>query len=179
MPESDYDLIQACRRGDVLAWEQVLEKYERLVFSIALKYGLSTEDSADITQLTFTILMQSLDQLRGDTRLGAWLATVAKRHAWRSLARRRREPVGQEKDVAEQEWLSGRSTDPYEDWERVEWLRSGLEQLDDRCREIISLLYFEPERPSYAQLAARLEVPVGSIGPTRARCLERLKGLLA
>ena len=178
MSETDHDLIQACRKGDVRAWERVLDKYERLVFSIALKSGLPVEDSADVTQITFTILMQSLDDLREDSRLAPWLATVARRHAWRCLAKRRREPLGYEEDLAGSALVEEKSRDPFETWERIEWLRSGLEKLDERCRKLLKSLYFDTDQPSYAEIADRFSMPVGSVGPNRARCLERLKGFM-
>ena len=78
-----------CRQGSTGAWQRLFNKYERLVYSIPLRYGLSRHDAADITQTTFTILIQSLDTLRDDSRLGPWLATVA-RHRARDVARNRR-----------------------------------------------------------------------------------------
>jgi RNA polymerase sigma factor (sigma-70 family) len=172
--EMDHDLIQACHAGDGHAWERLLDKYERLVFSIPLNYGLSTDDAADVTQITFTILIQSLETLRADTRLAPWLATVARRHTWRLLARNRRESVNPEEDLGERESVDD-AADPLERWERIEWLNQGLNMLDERCRRLLLALYFELERRSYAQVALGLNMPVGSIGPTRARCLEQLK----
>src|SRR6185295_19506940 len=74
MFETDEELILACRKGDTHAWECLLHKYERLVFSIALNYGLSRDDAADVVQTTFLGLIQNLDTLRADSRLSAWLA---------------------------------------------------------------------------------------------------------
>jgi RNA polymerase sigma factor (sigma-70 family) len=176
--ENDFQLIEGCRRGDGTAWERVLERYERLVFSIPLTYGLASEDAADITQITFSLLLEALDNLRSDTRLAAWLATVARRHTWRRLAQRRREAVGADGNLAEDETLGG-AENPTARWEQVVWLDHALGQLDERCRELLLSLYFAPEQPSYAEVAERLNMPVGSVGPTRARCLERLKQLLA
>src|SRR5215210_8180640 len=90
----DRDLILDCRNGDLGAWQRLLDRYERLVFSVPRRYGLSLEDAADITQLTFTILFQSIDTLSEDSTLGAWLTTVARRHTWRRLERKRREEAG-------------------------------------------------------------------------------------
>ena len=90
----DRDLILDCRNGDLGAWRRLLDRYERLVFSVPRRYGLSREDAADITQLTFTILFQSMDTLSEDSTLGAWLTTVARRHTWRRLDRKRREEAG-------------------------------------------------------------------------------------
>ncbi len=174
---TDRDLILACRRGDARAWERLLDAYERLVYSIPLNYGLTADDAADISQATFTILIQSLGRLRDDTRLAPWLATVARRRTWRLLAHKRREMVDAHEDVRERESLHG-TDDPRERWELMQWISQALARLDDRCRQLVLALYFEVERPSYADLAARLSMPVGSVGPTRARCLERLKGWL-
>ena len=174
MLQTDYDLIRACHAGDARAWERLLDKYERLVFSISLNYGLTTDDAADVTQITFTILLENLDTLPDGIRLAPWLATVARRHTWRLLARHRREAVNPEEDLAGNETLGG-IVDPTERWELAEWLNYGLNMLDERCRQLLLALYFDAEQPSYAQVADRLKLPVGSIGPTRARCLEQMK----
>ena len=174
MLQTDRDLIRACRLRDPRAWERLLDKYERLVFSISLNYGLTTDDAADITQITFTILLQNLNTLPDEIRLSSWLATVARRHTWRLLARNRREAVNPDEDLAGNEALGG-IVDNRERWELAEWLNQGLSLLDERCRQLLLALYFDAEQSSYAQIADRLKIPVGSIGPTRARCLEQMK----
>jgi RNA polymerase sigma factor (sigma-70 family) len=180
---SDRDLIRRCRQGSAGAWQQVLNKYERLVYSIPLRYGLSRDDAADIAQITFTILIQSLDGLSEDSRLGPWLATVARRHTWRLLERNRRESASEYlegADVAESAVLLGKSdADSIEHWELTEWLDAGLSKIGAACRELLLALYFQPEGSSYAEVAARLSMPVGSIGPRRARCLKSLRQVLS
>ncbi len=171
---SDHDLIQACRAGDGRAWESLLDKYERLVFSISINHGLTTDDAADIAQITFTILLQNLDTLPDDIRLAPWLATVARRHTWRLVGRNRREAVNPKEDIAGNETFGG-VIDDSQRWELAEWIHYGLTTLDERCRKLLLALYFDAEQPSYAQVADHLNVPVGSIGPTRARCLEQMK----
>ena len=174
MLQSDHDLIQACRAGDARAWERLLDKYERLVFSISLNHGLTSDDAADVTQITFTILLQNLDTLSNDIRLAPWLATVARRHTWRLIARNRREAVNPKEDIAGNETLGG-IVDDSQRWELAEWVQYGLTTLDERCRKLLLALYFDAEQPSYAQVADHMSMPVGSIGPTRARCLEQMK----
>jgi RNA polymerase sigma factor (sigma-70 family) len=177
--QTDQRLLRACRAGDARAWEQLLHAYERLVFSIPLNYGLSREDAADIAQLTFTALIESLDTLSDDSRLGAWLATVARRYTWRALERGRRERTDADAPIPESATLLGSSAaNPLERWEVVEWLHRGLASLTERCRALLSALYLAPDEPPYTEIAARFGMPVGSVGPTRARCLERLKRLL-
>ena len=182
MVDSDRDLIRRCREGSAGAWQQVLNKYERLVYSIPLRYGLSRDDAADIAQITFTILIQSLDSLAEDSRLGPWLATVARRHTWRLLERNRREAASErleETDIAESAVVLGKSdAESIEHWELTEWLEAGLSEISESCRELLLALYFQPERSSYAEVAERLDMPIGSIGPSRARCIKRLKQML-
>ncbi len=191
MLKTDMDLLRACRKGEVRAWEALMDKYERLVFSIPLGYGLSREDAADVSQLTFTIFMQSMDSLRDDSRLGAWLATVARRHSWRLMEKNRREGTSGKEDLASSDLahkdgnddsgaaaLFGGDDDAPEKWETVQWLDQGLAQVGAKCRELLSILYFDEESPSYIDVAKKLGMPIGSIGPTRARCLKRLKEAL-
>ena len=180
---SDRDLIRRCRQGSAGAWRQLLNKYERLVYSIPLRYGLSRDDAADIAQVTFTILIQSLDTLSEDSRLGPWLVTVARRHSWRLLERNRRESASEHlegADLAESAVLLGKSdADSIEHWELTAWLDAGLSKIGASCRELLLALYFQPEGSSYAEVAARLGMPVGSIGPRRARCLKSLRRVLS
>ncbi|HNB53950.1 MAG TPA: sigma-70 family RNA polymerase sigma factor [Anaerolineales bacterium] len=171
-------LLRACRQGDAKAWEQLVDKYERLVFSTALNQGLSYEDAADVTQLTFTILLQSLDTLREEEHLGAWLATVARRHTWRLLRRNGRTQSLDENEHLENLLPDEREPTRRERQEKLEWLLQGLAELGTRCRELLSALYFDKGEPSYQEIAARLGMQVGSIGPTRIRCLSQLREIM-
>jgi len=148
----------------------LVERYERLVFSVALRNGVSREEAADITQMTFVALLESIEKLREDQRVASWLMTVARRLAWRQRRR------------SEQECLRGErvhsTEDPIASWERVAVLHEGLQRLGRACRDLLLALYFDPASPSYAAVAKRLGRPVGGIGPMRARCLQRLRALL-
>lgn len=176
----DRDLIVHCRNGDVGAWQRLLDRYERLVFSVPRRYGLSREDAADITQLTFTILLQSMDTLREDSNLGAWLTTVARRHTWRLLDRQRREKAGgYGGSNGNTSMLANTGTDDVERWELTEWLDHGLSLVGKPCRDILFALYLDSKQPSYAEVAARLGMALGSVGPTRIRCLKRLRQVLS
>jgi RNA polymerase sigma factor (sigma-70 family) len=174
--KSDRYLIKACRKGQVEAWRALLDKYERIVFAIPRRYGLSVDDAADVTQLTFTILVESIDKLPEDSKLGGWLTTVARRHTWRLLERNRRQGV--DKYAALDEGIqppTGGDTDTLENWELGEWLDQELSKIGEFCRNLLFALYLDPGQPSYAEVAARLGMAVGSVGPTRMRCLERLR----
>lgn len=183
---SEADLLRACAQGDAHAWDTLVARYERLVYSIPLNYGLSRADAEDIAQLTFTYLLEAIGDLRPDSNLGGWLATVARRQTWRMLERRRREITRDDDDAAGGEtgveaggqllWIA--AEDWQARWEQLEWIRGGMVHLQARCRELLTLLYFDPDEPSYEQIAHQLGIKVGSIGPTRARCLERLREFL-
>jgi RNA polymerase sigma factor (sigma-70 family) len=174
----DRDLILDCRNGDLGAWQRLLDRYERLVFSVPRRYGLSLEDAADITQLTFTILFQSIDTLSEDSTLGAWLTTVARRHTWRLLDRKRRKEAGWYGSSSEKILLAATDAEDVERWELTEWLDYGLSLVGKPCRDLLSALYLDPKEPPYAEVAARLGMAVGSVGPTRIRCLKRLRRVL-
>ena len=171
---TDRDLILACKKGQAWAWDRLVKKYERLVFSIPRSYGLSREDAADVSQTTFIILIQSLDSLTEDSNVKAWLATVARRHTWRLMERGRHEGPGRDDDLADTPWLLG-GEKPSERWELIDWLDGGISKVSEACQRLLKALYLDESEPSYAEISERLGMPVGSIGPTRARCLQRLK----
>jgi RNA polymerase sigma factor (sigma-70 family) len=167
---TDHELLRRCAAGDERAWDQLVGRYERLVYSVALKNGVSREDAADITQLTFVALLDSIEVLGEDGRLPSWLMTVARRQAWRVRRRTHREQpsptVFAESDTAP------------DDYERVAIVHWALARLGTRCRQLIYALFFDPEAPPYAVIADRLHCAIGSIGPQRARCLQRMRALL-
>ena len=167
---SDLELLSACRAGQAEAWELLVERYERLVFSVALRNGVTREEAADITQMTFIALLESIEKLREEQRVASWLMSVARRLAWRQRRRSERERLGLEGV----NW----SDDAIATWERVAVIQEGLQRLGPACRDLILALYFDPASPSYAAVAKRLGRPVGGIGPMRARCLARLRSLL-
>jgi RNA polymerase sigma factor (sigma-70 family) len=167
---TDHELLRRCAAGDEWAWDELVGRYERLVYSVALRNGVSREDAADITQVTFVALLDSLEVLQEDGSLPSWLMTVARRQAWRVRRRTHREQpfptVVADAGAA------------LEDYERVAMVHKALTRLGKRCRQLLYALFFDPDGPPYAVIADRLNCAVGSIGPQRARCLQRLRGLL-
>jgi RNA polymerase sigma factor (sigma-70 family) len=169
------DLVAACRDGDDRAWDQLLDRFERLVYAVAVREGLSGEDAADVTQTTFEALLAHLDRIRDDTQIASWLMTVARRQTWRVRNERNRLLPDEETTI---EGADDDGTDPVADHADALWVYDGLSELGSPCRDLITALYFDPGTPSYAEVASRLGRPVGSIGPTRARCLKRLRDIL-
>lgn len=168
---SDAELLLRCRGQDAKAWDLLVERYERLVYSVALRNGVTPEDAADITQSTFVALIDALDRIRDEERLASWLMTVARRQAWRTRNRSRQ--------LVQLDTARETSEDPVADWETVTVLHDALSQLGGTCRELLIALYFDPQEPSYAEIATRLGRAIGGIGPLRGRCLERLRTLIS
>jgi|SRR5579875_857461 len=167
---TDGELITACRAGDQDAWGALVGRYERLVFSVALRNGVTRDEAADITQMTFIALLESIQRLRDEERLPAWLMSVARRLSWRQHRRNERE--------CDLHGDAGGTEDLIAEWERAAVVHEGLQRLGDRCRDLLLALYFDPEEPSYAEVARRLGRQAGGIGPMRARCLAHLRALL-
>lgn len=175
----DAVLIADCRARRAGAWEAVVARYGGFVYTVCRSTGLGEVDAAEVVQQTFGILYDSLDRLKAQTRLGPWLATVARRHSWRIRARQQREAAEAPDVLAERVEALGEGTaQGGETWELLEWLNHGLAQIDRRCRDLLTELYLKAEPTAYEAVAARFGIALGSIGPTRARCLEKLRGLL-
>ncbi len=167
-------LLRACQDGDRTAWQVLLERYERLVYSIPLNFGLSRSDADDVAQATFSALIRSMGSITDEERLGAWLGTVARRQTWRLVEHRRREPpVADDRldRVSTEESVIAHT-------ENLEWVHQGLAKMDRRCRNLLTSLYFSEETPAYTAVAEEFGIPVGSVGPTRARCLDKLRAFL-
>jgi RNA polymerase sigma factor (sigma-70 family) len=175
---TDEALVLACRRGDARAWEVLVERYHRLIYSIPRRAGLSDDLCGDVLQQVFIALLTNIERIGQPDRLAAWLVTSARRETWRvSRWQRTLEPwSGDDDDGAAV--LPDSAPLPDESFlelEAQQGVRQGVEALDARCRQLLTSLYYRPAPPSYEELAAALDIPVNSIGPTRARCLDKLR----
>jgi RNA polymerase sigma factor (sigma-70 family) len=176
MHRSDPELIKACQRGDQTAWDQLVERYGRLVYSIPRRYRLNEADSDDVFAAVWASVFRKLDSLRDDTRLSAWLITTAHRESWR-VGKKRGTYQHLNETIAD---VSEPSTDQAETWERQHVVREALRQLGGRCEELLTALFLEQGggEANYQIIAERLGMPVGSIGPTRARCFRKMQEIL-
>ncbi len=179
---SDEDIVLACRRGDAAAWEALVARYQRLVYSIPIRAGLPADLAADVFQDVFAALVQHLDRIEQPARIGAWLVTTAKRETWRqSRGERTRGRSDWEGDYDPTSELPNNDPLPGEELLRLEEqhrVRTAVAALDERCRTLLTMLFYTSDPPSYADIAAALGISEGSIGPTRARCLQKLRHLL-
>ena len=184
MGQTDKQLLHACSRGDEGAWETLVNRYQRLIYTIPRRAGLDEDESADVFQEVFSTLFEKLNEIEQPERLQAWLVTTARRKTWRAILRRKAiAGVSSDEEAVERELQNLPDGAPVPDevmmqLEQQHRIRTAVLSLDERCRKLITLLFYTSEPPSYSEIASRLGTSEGSIGPTRARCLEKLMRLL-
>lgn len=183
--EDDAALVARCRRGERAAWTALVKRYQRLVYAIVRRAGLDEHTAADVFQTVFARLIEHLPRITAPERLQAWIVTTAKREVLLTLRREQRtvsmtrvddddDDGTAEFDVADDSPLA---EDVLSDLQQLDGLRRALEKLDDRCRELLLMLFGnDGDKVSYEEVSARLGIAVGSIGPTRSRCLGKLRG---
>jgi RNA polymerase sigma factor (sigma-70 family) len=182
---TDQELVMACLANNEVAWEVLISRYERLIYSIPIKLGMSPQEAIEVFQSVCFILLKKLATLRNHERLYSWLITTTTRECWRVRALKQRELAPPQSDGP------GRRPSPgdahtaeqlaYErrmaaEQQQIVW--DAISTLPDRYRELIIMLFFVNDEPTYEDIARKLNMPVSSIGPTRARCLEKLRKIL-
>lgn len=178
---SPAELVLACRRGEPAAWDELVTRYERLVYTVPLRYGLTEAEAEDVFQSVWLALLRALPTLQQPERVAAWLVTTAKRECWE---RRRRSGYTREEDMSPEDmaganWAAEETPEEIATrYDQQRLLRQAIQRLDELCRRLLTLLYFDVAEPSYAEVAAQLGLPEGSIGPTRARCLQKARRLM-
>jgi RNA polymerase sigma factor (sigma-70 family) len=179
----DPTLLERCRGGDAAAWSQLVERYRRLVWSVIVKHRMRDEEAEDVFQHVFATLVSNIDQINDEGALPSWLVTTTKRRCWRLTAQTRQaaersrsfdsDPDRRVDPVDERD-------DPVETRAQLEkqLVREGLERLGGKCKDLLEALFGAGGEPNYTLIAEKLGIRVGSIGPTRARCLEKLSRIL-
>jgi RNA polymerase sigma factor (sigma-70 family) len=179
---SDSELISACLRHDADAWEILIRRYQRLIASITVKFKLQEQDAADIFQAVSVALFKQLRSFDRQAKLSSWIITVTVRECWKLRQRSGRTVL-----LDDPAWETvAESADPdastSEDQilliERQHLVRTALGQIGAQCQSLLRKLFYSPEQLSYAELAEETGIPVASIGPTRGRCLTKLKAAL-
>jgi RNA polymerase sigma factor (sigma-70 family) len=172
-------LVHGARDGERLAWNELVERYAPLVWSICRRHGLSAADADDVGQNVWLRLFEHLPALRVPAALPGWLAVTTQRECVRML--RVRQQRDRAEAAAQREMVDAVAGSPVEEWllvdERNRALYEALTQLPTACQKLLALLVQEP-RPSYQEISARLDMKIGSLGPRRARCLDKLRQCL-
>ena len=167
------DLVERARDGDQTAWDRIVKRYAPLVWSLCQRYHLARADADDVGACVWLRLVEKLDTIREPAALPGWLATTTRRECLRLLQAKNRElPVEDNQRLvddanpAADAWLL--------EQERLIALRLAYGDLSERCRQLLKLLFADPVTP-YDEISAILGMPVGAIGPTRQRCLGKLR----
>lgn len=179
---SDEELIARCLEKDVEAWEALVRRYQRLIASVCYKFGVHGADASDVFQSVCIALFQQLASLKDQAKLSAWLSKVTVRECWKlrerktvtdtldmSVWREIANGHGEKSVLAEEKLLA---------LERQHLVRRAVELLPLQCRQLIERLFYSESPLSYAEISRSVGIPVASIGPTRARCLTKLKNNL-
>ncbi len=167
----DSQLIEACIGGEEQAWAALINRYSRLIYTIPLRFGFSKMIADEVFQETYLILLERLDSLQQTERVRSWLVTVCKRVCIQHM---RQSKDVQSLDVID---IDGRFPDLDSELillEQQHLVQEAMQRLPERCQQLIKALFFEEPPASYDDIAARLNISKGSIGPTRSRCLEKL-----
>ncbi len=172
MADSDVGaLLERAVGGDEDAWEELISRFERVVWSVT--YGFSFDDATrhDVFQLTWLRLLDNADRIREPERLAGWLATTARRECLAIVrSASRLVPTDQ---VSEAEIVLDESSDRLIRDERVAAVAEALGEIGARCQQLLGLLTLDPPM-AYTEIAEVMDMPIGAIGPTRARCLDKL-----
>jgi len=181
-PDDTGQLVRGAAGGDQVAWRGLVERFSGLVWAVARAHRLANADAADVFQTTWLRLAEHIRRIDHPDRIGAWLATAARRECLQSLRSAARTMPTDDMDRLDITPAVGNPTEEAvlaaeqerEDAGRAAVVWGALSRLSARCRDLLRVLMASPP-PSYAEVAAALGLPVGSIGPTRARCLQRLR----
>lgn len=171
-------LMRRAAEGETRAWEGLIDKYGRLVWSITRDFKLRESDAADVFQTTWMRLVEHIDRIQHADRVGSWLAATARNECLRCLASHKRLVLATEETDFDRPAVDSPEVDEaLLARERAQNVREALTQLPHRWQRLMNMLMADPPA-SYAEISDELDLPVGSIGPTRGRCLARLRVLL-
>lgn len=172
-------LVQAAAAGDQQAWDRLVGRYVALLWHIAFRHGLSEWDAADVVQTTWLRLFENIEEVREPARVGSWLSTTAQRESLRHLAHHQKVvPSDDEATFDEQDRLQPPLDEALLVREQAASAQAAVATLPSTWRSLVELMTQDPP-PSYEAISAELGVPIGSIGPTRGRCVRRLRAMVA
>lgn len=184
LDSADAELVRRCRSGEQAAWDELVDRFQRLIYSIPRRAGLTEEQCQDVFQEVFVTLFEKLDEIKQPEKIRSWIVTTAKFKTWAAVRGRSHQRLAETEDEMEAQMAAVRDTAPLADevlieLEQQHMIRSAVRQLEERCRQILSMIYLGSNAASYAEVATAVGVGETSISPLRARCLKKLEKLLS
>lgn len=180
--DQDAALVERARAGEPAAWRALVVRFQRLIYTVVMRAGLDEHTAADVFQTVFVRLHDHLPRLSDPRRVQAWVVTTAKREAWLLRERSRRQVSISPVDDDDAGWDAPDDgpipEDALADLQQLDHLRAAFDQLDGRCQTLLRAVFSDQDRPDYHDISQRLGLPVGSIGPTRGRCIDKLRRLM-
>lgn len=170
-------LVRQAAEGSPWAWECLIHRYNRLIWAMTHNFKLTDNDAADIVQVTWLRLFENIDRLEHPSRVGSWLATTARHECLRSVAARKRLVLVDDDALSDVAAHQAEVDERVIADERARAVRQALSRLPRSWQLLLELLMADPPA-SYAEISDQLGLPIGSIGPTRGRCLAKLRVLL-
>lgn len=183
LERNDAELIQKCRRGDETAWNELVDRYQRLIYTIPRRAGLSEEQAADVFQEVWLTLMEKLDGIEQPDKIRSWIVTTAKFKTWGVVRGEKGFYSPETEEEMEAEMASITDNAPLADEMLIELeeqhlIRTALQKLEETCRQILSMIYLRDPAASYVEVATAIGVGETSISPLRTRCLKKLGKIL-
>ncbi|MEQ1604402.1 MAG: sigma-70 family RNA polymerase sigma factor [Pyrinomonadaceae bacterium] len=180
---ADASLVARCRKNDQTAWDELVDRYQRLIFAIPRRAGLSDEQAADVLQDVFLTLFEKIGEIEQPERIRSWIVTTAKFKTWAVVRGSKGFYSPETEEEMDAEMAGIRDNAPLADdmlieLEEQHLIRTALATIEERCRTILSMIYLRDPAATYVEVAAAIGVGETSISPLRSRCLKKLEKAL-
>lgn len=180
----DAALVRRCAKGEQAAWDELVDRYQRLIYAVPRRAGLSEEQAADVFQEVFLTLFEKIGDIEQPDRIRSWIVTTAKFKTWAVVRGSKGLYSPTTDEDMEAELANIRDQTPLADemlieLEQQHLIRTAMLELEERCRKILSMLYLGSAAASYSEVAAAIGVGETSISPLRSRCLKKLEKILS
>ena len=184
LSNADAALVKRCRANDQTAWNALVDRYQLLIFAIPRRAGLSEEQAADVFQDVMLTLFEKIDEIEQPDRIRSWIVTTAKFKTWGVIRGSKGLYSPATEEEMEAEMASIRDKAPLADDMLIEveeqhLIRTALKELEERCQQILGMIYLQEPAASYAEVALHIGVGQTNISPLRSRCLKKLEKVLA
>ena len=184
LANDDARLVKRCKAGDQAAWNDLVDRYQRLIYAIPRRSGLSEEQAADVFQEVFVTLLEKINDIEQPGKIRSWIVTTAKVKTWGIIRGSKGHYSPETEEEMEAEMAAIRDEGPLADdmlieLEEQHLIRTALKKIEERCQQILSMIYLTDPAASYAEVAAAIGVGETSISPLRSRCLKKLEKVLA